>query len=223
MWTEFNIKTFAAETLVFRDGRFCPELSTLKNTDIDNKYDLPVHIIYIGNLAGKNELNINITAPNQPVFLSANIQNEKPAFLNIFIKNTGKNSEFRGHVMMQNNDDFTYSCRAVHGAPNTAILIKNKLLAGKNTKSKLSGVAIIEKDCGDCISDVGFSAMAEEGAKIEFMPAQRISSVPQSADHSASIFRGSDFQIEYLREAGLSGDEAATAMRDAFLNDFPLF
>ncbi len=220
MWTEFNIKSFPSKTLVFRNGTFCPELSTLKSTDIDKKYDLPVHIIYIGVLAGKNEINVNLTADNQPVFLSVNVKNKKPAFLNIFIKNTGKNSEFTGRVMIQNHSDFTYNCTAEHAAPNTTVLVKNKLLAGKNTKSKLSGVAIINKDCENCTSDIGFSAMAERGAKIEFMPAQRIASVPKSADHSASIFRGSEFQIQYLRENGLSAEEATAALREAFLNDF---
>ncbi len=223
MWTEFNIKTFPAETVVFRDGVFCPELSTLKSTNIDRNYDLPVHIIYIGDLAGKNELNINISAAGQKVFLSAKIKNKKPAFLNIFIKNTGKNSEFRGHVMMQNDGDLTYECVAQHGARDTVILLKNKLIAGEKTKSKIGGVAIIEKGCDNCTSDVGFSAMADKGARIEFTPAQRICAIPHAADHSASIFKGTDFQIQYLRESGLSGAEADDALREAFMNDFPLF
>ena len=59
MWNEFNIKTFPAETIVFRDGVYCPDLSTIKSTIIDKKYDLPVHIIYVGEIVDKNELNIN--------------------------------------------------------------------------------------------------------------------------------------------------------------------
>ena len=42
MWNEFNIKTFPAETIVYRDGEYCPDLSTLENKPIDKKYDLPV-------------------------------------------------------------------------------------------------------------------------------------------------------------------------------------
>lgn len=220
LWTEFNIKTFPAETVVFRDGVFCPELSTLSSADIDKTYDLPVHIIYIGDLAGKNELNINISAQNQKVFLSARVKNKKPAFLNIFIKNTGKNSELRGYVMIENNDTLEYNCQALHAEKNTAILIKNKLLAGKNSKSVLSGVAMIAQGATDCISDIAFSAMAEMGAKIEFNPTQRIKAIPKSADHSASIYRGTDFQIEYLRENGLGTAEIDTALREAFMNDF---
>ena len=31
IWNEFNIKTFPAETIVFRNGEYCSELSTLPN------------------------------------------------------------------------------------------------------------------------------------------------------------------------------------------------
>ena len=86
MWDEFNIKTFPAETIVYRDGVFCKDLSTLSDTDIKNKYNKPVHIIYVGEISNTCKLNINILAENQPVFLSINIKNKKPAFLNIFIK-----------------------------------------------------------------------------------------------------------------------------------------
>lgn len=220
LWTEFNIKTFPAETVVFRNGVFCPELSTLPSADIDKTYDLPVHIIYIGDLAGKNELNINISAQNQKVILSARVKNKNPAFLNIFIKNTGKNSELRGYVLIENAGNFEYNCQAVHGEKNTAILIKNKLLAGKNSKSVLSGTAVIEQGATDCTSDIAFSAMAEPGARIEFQPAQRIRAVPKSADHSAAIYRGTDAQIEYLRMSGLGSDAVNDALREAFLNDF---
>ena len=84
MWDEFNIKTFAAETIVYRDGLYCADLSTLPDGTIDSHYDLPVHIIYIGEIAGKCRLNIDISVANQPVFLDVRVKNKKPAFLNIF-------------------------------------------------------------------------------------------------------------------------------------------
>ena len=87
MWNEFNIKTFPAETVVFRDGVYCADLSTLKNTDIDKNYDLPVHIIYTGEISGDNIIDINIGASNQPVFLSVDVKNNLPAKLKILIKN----------------------------------------------------------------------------------------------------------------------------------------
>ena len=223
MWNEFNIKTFPAETAVFRDGVFCPELSTLNGTDILTRYDLPVHIIFIGEIAGKCRLNINIVAENQPVFLSVRVNNKKPAFLNIFIKNAGKNSELRGHVLMENSDNLTYDCTAQHLTENTGILIQNRLIGREKSISKLSGRAIIEAGCDGCTSDVGFRAMCESGARVEFRPAQYIRAVPNTADHGAAIHNATDDQILYLRQAGLSGVEVNAAIRDAFVNDFTLF
>ena len=219
MWNEFNIKTIPAETVVYRDGVFCADLSTLKSTEIDKNYDLPVHIIYVGEIAGKCRLNIDILVPNQAVVLSVRVKNKKPAFLNISIKNTGKNSEIRGGVLLENDDELNYTCIAEYANEDTIICIKNKLIAGKNSKSKLSATAIIDKNAKNAVSDVAFSAIADKTARIEFMPAQRICAIPKSADHSAAIFRPTEFQIEYLRGAGLSGAEADAAIREAFMND----
>ena len=219
MWNEFNIKTFPAETIVYRDGVYCPDLSTLENLPINKQYDTPIHIIYVGEIADKNELHIDLGADNQQVILSVNLKIKKPAFLNIFIKNAGKNSEIRGTVLIENNAALEYNCDAQHLYKNTAILIKNKVLAGKNSNSKLSGMAKINKDCTECESDVAFVAMVEQGAKIDFMPAQRISSEPTRADHSASIYKPTDAQVFFLRGAGLSGAEVDTALKEAFLSE----
>ena len=223
LWNEFNIKTFDAETVVYRDGVFCPELSTIVGTDFREKYDRPIHIIYVGNIAGNCRLDLNIFVENQPVFLSARIKNKKPAFFNIFIKNAGKNSEFRGHVMIHNENNLGFECRAIHAAENTTVLIDTKLVAERNSISKLSGIAEIEKNCVDVNSNIAFSALADKNARIEFMPAQRICAVPASADHSASIYHPTAPQIEYLRGAGLAGNEVNDALREAFMNDFSLF
>ncbi len=223
LWNEFNIKTFDAETVVYRDGVFCPELSTIVGTDFREKYDRPIHIIYVGNISGNCRLDLNIFVENQPVFLSARIKNKKPAFFNIFIKNAGKNSEFRGHVMIHNENNLGFECRAIHAAENTTVLVDTKLVAERNSISKLSGIAEIEKNCVDVNSNIAFSALADKNARIEFMPAQRICAVPASADHSASIYHPTAPQIEYLRGAGLAGNEVNDALREAFMNDFSLF
>ena len=220
LWNEFNIKTFPAETIVFRDDIYMADLSTLENAPIDKNYDLPVHIIYIGEITGKNRLNIDVLVKNQKVFFSADIKIKKPAFLNIFIKNAGKNSEIYGQVMITNENEFEYDCTAHHTEKNTGIFVKTKLFGRENSKSKLSGTAIIDNGCDGCESDIGFSALAEQNAKIEFMPSQRISAEPISAEHSASIYRPNDAQILFLRQAGLSGEEVNNAMIEAFKNDF---
>ena len=217
MWNEFNIKTMPAETIVYRDGQYCGDLSTLPNAPINTKFNLPVHIIYVGEIAGKNNLEILVGAENQKIIVSVNVKIKKPAFLNIFIKNAGKNSVISGTVLIDNQSDLVYKCNAEHFYKNTAVLIKNKVLAGKNSVSKLSGVAFINKECEDCESDIAFIAMADDGAKIEFMPGQNIMSEPIRADHSASLYKPGDEQIFFLRCAGLSGAEVDTALKEAFL------
>lgn len=223
MWNNFNIKPFPAETIVYRDGIYCADLSTIKNGPIDKNYDLPVHIIFVGEIAGKHRLNIDINVPNQVVCLSVNIKNKKPAFFDIFIKNTGENSKFNGHILLDNYDKLTYDCSAHHMSANTGIFLQNKLIANKDSISKLSGVAIIDKKCTKCNSDINFSSIAAKNAKIEFLPSQRIYSVPENAGHSASLYSPKLVQIEYLRAAGLATNEIDNVMREAFINDFSLF
>ena len=223
LWQEFNIKTFASETVVFRDGEFCPELSTLPDTQINKKYEKPVHIIYIGEIAGNCRLNIDISVPNQPVFLSVNIKNKKPAFFDIFVKNAGKNSEMRGQIFAQNFNELNININAEHLYDDTGILIQSRILAEKNSKTVIHATAQILKNIENANSDISMSVMADKSAKIEFMPSQRINSVPQNAGHSASIYNISPDKIQFLRGAGLSGAEADVAMREAFKNDFSLF
>ena len=225
MWNKFNIKTFPSETIVYCDGVYNAELSTLGETEnIDKKYDLPIHIIYVGEIKNENTLNININVPDQPVFLSVNTENKFPAFLNIFIKNTGKNSEIRGHVLCKNSSELSLKIVGEHDAPESGILIQTKIIVAKNSFSSASGVAIINPNCKNCRSDIRFAGHSlDKSAKIRFMPAQRILSVPDFADHSAYIFH-TDTKIEnYMRSAGLSGAEVKDALIEAFMNDFNLF
>ncbi|MBR3930829.1 MAG: SufD family Fe-S cluster assembly protein [Alphaproteobacteria bacterium] len=218
MWNKFNIKTIPAETIVFCDGKYCPELSTLEYKPIIKKYDLPVHVIYVGEIDGNNNLKITVGVENQIVIVSANVKIKKPAFLNIFIKNAGKNSKISGTVLIENDSELKYNCYMHNMYENTAILIKNRVFAGKNSKNELSGTAIIDEQCPDCESDLGFVVMADKNAKLEFVPAQKIKSEPKSAEHSAAVFKPTDAQIFYLRGAGLSGAEVDTALKEAFLS-----
>ncbi|MCQ2598871.1 MAG: SufD family Fe-S cluster assembly protein [Alphaproteobacteria bacterium] len=223
MWNEFNIKTFPAETIVFRNGKYLPESSTLKNTNIDCNYDKPVHIIYIGEISGENILDINITAQHQPIYLSMNIKNDTDAKIYLKINNHGENSEFRGHVMLENSKNLTFDCTGIHDCSNTTILLKAKLIANTNSISKLTGNSIISSNIENVINDIGFSAITTKNAKIEFNPTQHISSIPKSADHSASINNLSNFQIQFLHNSGLSNQEIDIIKREAFKNDFSLF
>ncbi len=227
LWQEFNIKTFPAETLVFRDGIFCSELSDYESADFDTKTNtininktskLPVHIIYIGEIAGNIDININISATDTKVFMTAKIINKIPAFLKLFIKNTGKNSIFDGQIISQNYNSLNLDEKCQHLCENTGIFVKNRILAHKNSDTVLNATAIIEKNMSMCDSDISFSVMADQDAKIKMSPTQYIKSEPLNAKHSASLYQPNENQIEYLRGAGLSGVEIKNILEEAFLS-----
>ncbi len=224
LWQEFNIKTFPAETLVFRDGLFCEELSDYKSAtysqnqiDINKKSDLPIHIIYVGNIENENILKINIKAGDCTVFMTTRIKNEKSANLDIYVKNTGKNSIFNGKIVAENHNLLKIDTYGEHLSQNTGIFIKTHVLAYKNSETELNGYAIIEKNMQDCESDVSFSVMADESAKIKLKPVQNIKSVPIAASHSASLYKPNDFQINYLKSSGLGEQEVKNILAEAFL------
>lgn len=226
LWQEFNIKTFPAETLVFRDGFFCPDLSEYKNVEIDTEKNLislqktskmPVHIIYIGEIAGNIDLNIDINCEKSRVFMTMKFFNKKPAFLNIFIKNTGKKSFFDGKIIAKNTDILEINEIGEQIASNTGIFLKNRIIAGKNSETILKGAAKIGQGADESNSDISFSVLADESARVTMQPTQYINSVPKKAGHCASLYKPTDNQIMYLRTAGLSGDEIKKIMEDAFL------
>ncbi len=225
IWNKFNIKTFPAETIVYCDGNYQEQFSTLTEFGaLSKKYDLPVHIIYVGKIQRENTLNINLNTDNQPVFLSVNVSNDSPAILNIFIKNAGENSDIRGHIMLKNYSDLVVNIIGEHIVKNSGILLQTKVIGAKNSYSKISAVAIVEKNCENIVSDVRMSGHAlDTTAKIRFIPRQCISSVPKSAEHSAYLFHENPAQELYLRGAGLSGAEVKDTMVEAFINDFNLF
>ncbi len=227
LWQEFNIKTFEAETLVFRDGVFCDDLSDYKNIsfnsenntiNINKTPNLPVHIIYIGEIAGDIDINIDLSAENTKVIATVKTINKLPAFLKFFIKNTGKNSVFNGQIIAQNYNSLKIDVKCEHLCENTGVFVKTRVLAHKNSETFLNGAAIIEKNVKECESDVSFSVMADESAKITMKPSQYIKSETKNAKHSAALFKPNDNQINYLRESGLSGAEVKKVLEEAFLS-----
>ena len=56
--------------------------------------------------------------------------------------------------------------------------------------------------------------MADENAKIILKPTQYIQSVPKNAKHSASLYKPSTSQINYLQNAGL----IKQVLEEAFLD-----
>jgi len=224
LWQEFNIKTFPSETLVFRNGDFCDDLSDYQSAIFENNTitinktsKLPIHIIYIGEVSGDIDLNININAKDNKIIMTTKIFNLEPLNMNIFVKNTGKNSIFDGKIIVKNKKSLKINTNGQHLCENTGIFINTKVAAYKNSENILTGNAIIEKDVPNCNSDISFTVLADDNAKITLKPAQYIKSVPNSAKHSASIYKPNDNQIYYLRTSGLSGAEIKNILENAFL------
>lgn len=227
LWQEFNIKTFPAETLVFRDGVFCEDLSEYKSANFNAEKNtisvnktpkLSIHIIYIGEIAGNIELNIDINAENTNVIMDFKTTNKSPTFLNIFVKNSGKNSVFNGQIIDKNYDNLKIKVIGQHLVENTGIFVKTRVAAYKNTTTDLFGSAKIEKNSQNCDSDVSFYVMADESAQVILKPTQYINSVPNKASHSAALYKPNENQINYLRSSGLGTIEINKIIEEAFLN-----
>ena len=225
LWEEFNIKTFPAETLVFRDGKYINDLSECESAEfkqnkisVDKTPKLPIHIIYIGEIAGNIDLDIEINTENANIIMDFKTTNKKPAFLNIFIKNTGKNSAFNGQIIDKNYNNLKINVIGQHLNENTGIFVQTRVAAYKNTITDLSGSAKIEKNANNSDSDISFSVMADEDAKVILKPTQYINSVPKNAKHSASLYKPTENQINYLRMSGLGTIEIQKLLEEAFLN-----
>jgi len=230
LWEKFNIKTFPAHSVVFVDGIFQADISTCEKCTVrildditeivaDSPDDLPVHIISLGEITGDRKIFLKIFSENTHVFLTAKNEFHIPAFLTIFVENTGKNSTFTGDLVLQNYSDLKVDIGAGHLAPNTGIFIKTRVLAHKDSSTDLQASANIVADCAACESDIGFSAMCAPDIKsIKMSPNQKIASIPESAEHSAAIYRGTKPQIEFLSAAGLDAEQIKQTLEDAFLN-----
>ncbi len=227
LWQEFNIKTFPAETLVFRDGEYIEDLTEHESVNFDNnknlisvdkKTELPVHIIYVGEISGDINLNINVNVENTKVIIDIKTVNKKSTFLNVFVKNNGKNSVINGQIVDKNKDKIKINVSGQHLAENTDIFIKTRVVAYKSTLTELFGSAKIEKDAPNSNSDISFSVMADESAKVILKPTQYINSVPKSASHSASLYKPTKDQVNYLSTSGLGTIEINQIMEEAFLN-----
>ena len=233
LWEKFNVKTFPAETVVFVDGEFRPELSDpgsgiTVSTDenititIDKCHDIPVHIIYVGEIDGDRKLYIKNKfgdKGSQLVFFTVKLHIKKPAFLQFFIENAGKNSTTDANIVIQNESDLKLHFFSDHLVENTGLFVKNRVLAHENSNTELYGSAKIVGDASGCESDMSFSAMCAPSAKIKMSPNQRIASVPDDARHSASIYRGTAPQIQFLGRAGMTAEQIKKILEDAFIDN----
>lgn len=226
IYDKFNIKRVDSETLIFKDGVFCEDISFYKNIiikdnniNIQKKHSKPIHIIYIGNIDKENILNIKINCAETNVIFSSKLEIKKPAILDINIKNTGKNSVFNGNIICKNNSNFKLNIKAEHIKENTSVFVKTKILSLNKSVTDLTGIAKINKNCINCDSDISFYVMAQEKAIIKMIPVQNIKSVPNSANHSASLYKTDKYQIEYLKNSGFSDIKIKQILKEAFLTE----
>lgn len=232
IWDSFNIKTFPANTFVFVDGVYRPELSDYESRLFDINITentgvitilkagvLPVHIIYAGTVSNDQSLKINIVGDNVSVFMTGRFTVDLPVKWTKIVKNAGKNSTCESTVLVKNKASFAADIRGEHSAPDTTLVDRMRVVAHSDTTTDLSGAAVIKNGVTGCVSDVSLDALCAPDIKgIIFRPMQYIGAKPQSATHSAAVWRGSQHQNDYLRGAGLSGAEIDAALREAFEN-----
>jgi hypothetical protein len=209
-----NIKTFPAATRVYRDGFFMPDLS-----DGAAGADLPLHIIHVGRISGAQNWIVDMREKRK-VFLTARIETGGAANIRIEINPALPDLEFEGRVFIKNAGNLVLNIIGNNLENGTKIKCRTKLFAMAGGANDLSGLANIPAGVMDAETDIGFSALCDRGVKmLKISPAQRISSIPESAGHSASIYRPAPPQIRYLETAGLSGQEAAELLNRVFLEE----
>ncbi|MDR3208480.1 MAG: SufD family Fe-S cluster assembly protein [Rickettsiales bacterium] len=217
-----SIRTFPANTRVYRDGVFAPELSS------ENEgAGLPLHIIHVGKITGRQDwiVDMNRTrgrraAGSANVFLTARIEVEGAAKINLEINANIAGAAFDGAVFVKNAGDLTLNVIGNNNKGGTKIACRAKLFAMAGSSGDLSGVANIPAGVPDAGTSVEFSALCRGHVKLlKMSPAQRISSVPAAAGHGASIYRPAPAQIHYLETAGLPEDEAAALLNRVFLEE----
>lgn len=209
-----NIRTFPANTRVYRDGVFAPEISSP-----DEGADLPLHIIHIGNITGMANWFIDINDPVN-VFLTARIETSGATKLRIEINPNLENIGFDGKLIIRNTGGLDLEIIANNNRNDTKIRAETKLFAAAGSENHLVGLSNIPSDITGAETDISFRSLCDRHVKlIEMSPAQRIASVPKSAEHSASIYRPAPSQIKYLETAGLSDADAADLLGHAFMEE----
>ena len=195
-----NIRTFPAKTMVYIDGVFAPELS-------EDRADLPLHIIHIGKITGDVNWFIDMNE-QQDVFLTTRIETEHDTKIRIEINTNLPNLLFDGKIFVKNTGNLMLDIKANNNSSETKVICKTKLFATKNSENILTGISDIPSDVLDAETNISFSALCEPNVKLlKISPQQRISSIPKSATHDASIFRPAQAHIQYLETAGIENPE----------------
>lgn len=220
MFDDFkNIRSFPANTLVYKDGEFVPELST----DVKEKRpDLPFHIIYTGKITGEHNWTIpespDKPEPNQ-IFITARLETYGTTKITLHIESSCTGQRFDGKIIIKNAGNLGLKVVGDNLHNDTEIKCQTKMFAGKDSESRLIGIANIPNGLMGASTDIGFSVLCDRPSFLEISPTQRISSVPKFAGHSASIYHPTCSQIRYLETAGMTDAESTALLNAAFMEE----
>jgi len=213
LFEEFkNIRTFPARTRVYRDGEIVPELSSEEGAN------LPLHIIRIGKLTGAHNWFVDMDEAGD-VFLTARIETEGDTKINLRINPNLENIGFDGKLIIKNTGNLNLEIAGNNNRGGTRIKCQTKLFAAAGGENRLLGVANIPSGVRGAETDISFAALCEPNAFVSMSPRQRISSIPKSAEHSASIYRPAPAQIRYLETAGLTAAESSALLNQTFMEE----
>jgi hypothetical protein len=208
-----NIRTFPARSRVFHDGNPVPELSD------ESDPALPLHIIHLGELSGVQNWFIDMNDAEN-VFFTAKITTSGETKIRMEINTNLPNLEFDGKLIIKNAGILDLDISGNNNRDGTKIKIETKLFAAADSENSLIGTANVPAGVEDIETDIGFSALLGKNVKkLVMSPRQKISGVPKSAGHSASIFNPTSKQIQYLSTAGLSDAEAVELMNKVFMEE----
>ena len=206
-----NIKTFPAQARVYRDGVFVPELS-----EDSGDSSLPLHIIHIGKITGTHNWFVDANE-NRNVFLTARIETSSETKINIEINANLEGIGIEAKIFIVNSGKLNIEVTGNNNRSRTKINAQTKLMALNDSENVLVGLANIPSDTKDCESDIGFSALCEPNVKtLKISPVQRISSIPITAKHNASLYKPSVAQVKYLETAGLTGLSATELLNNVW-------
>ncbi|MDR2268951.1 MAG: SufD family Fe-S cluster assembly protein [Rickettsiales bacterium] len=209
-----NIRMPLAETRVYKDGIFMPDLSS-----ISEDTNLPLHIIHTGKITGVQNWAIDMNE-RRDVFLTARIETSGASKIKIEINANLENVGFDGKLIIKNSGRLDLEIIGNNNCNDTKIKCLTKLLAGADSENILTGLAVVPPNIAGAKTDISFSALCDPRAKLlQMSPTQRISSVPLAAEHSASIYRPAPPQIRYLETAGLSAVESAELLKRVFMEE----
>ncbi|MDR0449199.1 MAG: SufD family Fe-S cluster assembly protein [Rickettsiales bacterium] len=203
LWERFAIPVFPARTRVWLDGAERPDLS-------DTRGEGPVHYIVQGgsHLPPKIDVKSGETA-----YLTA-ILDGAAGKIEI---NAAKGAKFKAGIFIENKGAAEIIIMANHLGDNSEISVDVRIEAAAGSSTAASAAANIPRGLKNIENSIDFGVLADRGVKsVRLSPGQFIKSAGVKASHGAAIQKENPAQIIYLEQQGLSENESAAALREAF-------